>query len=100
MAEKKQKNIGLVYKGHPLVRSGKTLYLGNPSDSHIAMLQIMSESEQYSMGMAEKVAIQIISTDSELPMQKRIIKRSDKNGLYLALDIAVIWLERAISEKK
>ncbi len=99
MEEKKAKKKTMTYKNFPLVRSGQTICLGDPSEKYIAMLQILSTKEEDGINMADKIAIQIISTNTELPMQERIIKRSDKAGLYPALDIAAIWLEREISGK-
>ena len=32
-------------------------------------------------------------------MKDRILKKSEKRGLYEAMDIASIWLERALAEK-
>ena len=32
----------VMYKGKPLVRSGRTLYYGDPSEAYVAMLQIFS----------------------------------------------------------
>ena len=41
----------LEYKGKPLVRSGNTLYYGNPAESCVAMLKILSTKDD-----AEKTA--------------------------------------------
>ena len=68
----------LEYKGKPLVRSGNTLYYGNPAESCVAMLKILS-------------------TDETLPPKDRMIKKTEKNGLYEALNIASIWLERSLN---
>lgn len=35
----------LEYKGKPLVRSGNTLYYGNPAESCVAMLKILSTKD-------------------------------------------------------
>ena len=50
------------------------------------------------MTVADKVQVQLMSTDPELRMKERILKRSEKNGLYNAMDIGSIWLERALEE--
>ena len=51
------------------------------------------------MTMAEKIQIQLLSTDESLRMKDRILKKSEKVGLYNAMDIGSIWLERALNEK-
>ena len=37
----------------------------------------------------------MIDTDENSPITKKIVKISEKAGLYLALDIAGAWMERA-----
>ena len=93
----KQQDEFLMYKGKPLVRSGNTLYYGNMSDPFVIMMQISSSHSGYDMEMAEKVSIQLLATDTNLRPKERIIQKSEKNGLYNALDIGSIWLERALS---
>ena len=94
-----KKNGFLLYKGRPLVRSGNTLYYGNMTDPCVVMLQILSTKPVGDMTMADKVQVQLMSTDSELRMKDRILKKSEKTGLYNAMDIGVIWLERALENR-
>lgn len=101
MVEKSEKSKGkkngfLLYKGRPLVRSGNTLYYGNMTDKCVIMLQILSTKTVGDMTMADKVQVQLLSTDPDLRMKERILKKSEKTGLYNAMDIGVIWLERAL----
>lgn len=94
MAEEKKEF--LTYKGRPLVRSGNTLYYGYASDKCLVMLQILSTKEENGLTMADKVQIQLISTNPDLRPKERILKKSEKNGLYDAMDIGSIWLEREL----
>ena len=87
----------LEYKGKPLVRCGNTIYLGDMSDPYVAMLQILSTEDYKGLSMANRVAVQLISTDVELRPKDRIIKKSEKSTLYDAINIASIWLERALA---
>ena len=95
MAEAK-KAAFLMYKGKPLVRCGNTLYYGHMSDKCVVMMQILSTKEEHGMTMADRVQVQLLSTDPELRMKDRILKKSEKNGLYNAMDIGSIWLERTL----
>ena len=88
----------LMYKGRPFVRSGNELYYGNMSDNFVVMLQILTTKKAGDMTIADKVQVQLMSTDPDLRMKDRIIKKSEKNGLYNAMDIGAIWLERALEE--
>lgn len=89
----------LMYKGRPLVRSGNTLYYGSMAEKYVIVIQILSTKEENGMQMAEKVQIQLMLTDPEVRMKDRIVKKSEKIGLYNAMDIGSIWLERALNEK-
>lgn len=90
----------LMFKGKPLVRSGRTIYYGDPAEHYVAMLQIFSAAPKTdpSLPISDRVLVQILSTDESLPPMERIIKRSEKKGLYEALNIASIWLERSNAE--
>ena len=86
----------LTYKGRPLVRVGDELYYGKPEDPYVIFMQILDNEEDYDKC---KVHIQLLSSNASLPPKDRIVKESSKNGLYNALDIGTIWLERALSGK-
>ena len=89
----------LMYKGRPLVRSGNVLYYGSMAEKYVIVMQILSTKNENDMTMAEKIQIQLMLTDPEVRMKDRIVKKSEKVGLYNAMDIGSIWLERALSEK-
>ncbi len=89
----------LTYKNKPLVRKGNTIYYGDMSDKYVVMMQVNSVKKEGELEMSGKITIQLISTDESLPITQRIVRRSEKEGLYNAIDIASIWLERALAEK-
>lgn len=89
----------LMYKGRPLRRKDNILYYGNMSDSHIIMLQILETKPAGDMEVATKVSIQLQLTDPDLKGRDRVVKRSEKNSLYSAIDISTIWLERALASR-
>lgn len=89
----------LMYKGRPLVRSGNTLYYGSMAEKCVIVMQILTTKDENDMQMAEKIQIQLMSTDPDVRMKDRILKKSEKIGLYNAMDIGSIWLERALNEK-
>lgn len=97
MAEKTE---FLTYKGKPLVRKGNEIYYGDMSEDFVIMMTVMSKTKEGGLELADKIIVQLLDTDTELPISKRIIKKSEKHGLYNAMDIASIWLERALSDKK
>ena len=83
-----------LYKGRPLVRSGKTIYYGDMNDPYVVMMQIHSQKAFEDLQLAGNVSLQMMSTDLTLPPDKLILKKAEKQGLYQALDIASVWLDR------
>ena len=49
--------------------------------------------------MATKVSVQLQLTDPDLKSRDRVVKKSEKDSLYAAMDVASVWLERALSSK-
>lgn len=96
MADTRKKVSGqyLEYKGKPLVREGNTICYGDmEEDKCILILEIMSYKTVEGHSVPDKILIQVI--DSKDPT--KIIKQGDKNGLYDALSIGFVWLERALA---
>jgi len=98
-AAKKNDRNYLVYRGKPLVRSGDTLYYGSMKDEYIIMLQILGTKKDHDLEVANRVMVTLMRTDESLNPLERIVKTGEKNGLYSAIDIATIWLERALTTK-
>ena len=98
MAEKKTaKREGLMYKGHPLRRVDNLIYYGSMADKYIIMMQVLDTKKEQDLDVASKVSIQLQFTDPNLKSRDRVVKKSEKDSLYAAMDIASIWLERALS---
>lgn len=97
MAEKKKAKF-LSYKGKPLVRCGNTIYYGNMNDKCVVLLQILSSKKVNDLDVADRVTVQLLSTDPDLRPKDRILKKSEKKGLYQAMDIGSIWLDLALKE--
>ena len=90
-------NKFLTFKGKPLVRNGNTLYYGFPNEKYVIMMQILSSKPVNDIEVASKVSIQLLNTDPDVSPRERIVKSSEKKGLYAALDIAEVWLSRALA---
>ena len=89
----------LTYKGRPLMRKDNLLYYGSMADSHIVMLQILDTKKVNDLDLATRVSVQLQLTDPAVRSRDRIVKKSEKDGLYTALDFGCVWLERALAGK-
>ncbi len=90
---------GLIYKGHPLMRKDNLIYYGSMADSHIVMLQILETRKVNDVEIASRVSVQLQLTDPAAKSRDRIVKKSEKDGFYTALDVGCVWLERALAGK-
>ena len=89
----------LTYKGHPLMRKDNLIYYGSMADTHIVMLQVLESKKINDIDVATRVAVQLQLTDPAVKSRDRIVKKSEKAGLYTALDFGCVWLERALAGK-
>lgn len=93
------KNIPLEYKGHPLRRKDNLIYYGSMADKYIIMLQVMENKKVDDLNVATKVSVQLQLTDPELKSRDRVVKKTEKDSLYAAMDVAAVWLERSLAGK-
>ena len=96
MAEEK---AVLQYKGRPLMRKDNLIYYGSMADSHIVMLQILETKKMGDMDIATRVSVQLQLTAPTARSRDSIVKKSEKDGFYPALDLGCVWLERALAGK-
>ena len=87
----------LTYKGRPLVRCGDTIYYGSMTEKFVIKLEIKSKKKVLDMEVADRVSIKLMAPDPDISVRKQVVKSSEKPGLYLAMDIADVWLERALA---
>ncbi len=93
-----EKNTDLEYKGHPLRRKDNIIYFGSMADKYIILLQVLESKKVEDLDVATKVSIQLQLTDPDLKSRDRVVKKSEKDSLYAAMDVASVWLERALAQ--
>ncbi len=91
--------IPLSYKGRPLRRKDNLIYYGSMAEKYIIMLQVLSSQKVDDLDVANKVSVQLQLTDPDLKSRDRVVKKTEKDSLYAAIDVASVWLERALSNK-
>ena len=78
----------LEYKNHPLRRK-----------DNLIMLQILETKTVKDMEVATRISVQLQLTDPDLKSRDRVVKKSEKNSFYSAMDVAAVWLDRALASK-
>ncbi len=86
------------YKGKPLVKNGNTIYYGSMMDDFVVMLQVLDTKKVGDMTLSNNILVQLMRTGKDVKPQDMVVKKSEKSGLYSALEIADIWLTRALTE--
>ena len=94
-----EKNEVLMYKERPLMRKDNLVYYGSMADEYIVMLQILETKKLEDLDLATKVSVQLQRTAADVKARDRVVKKSEKDGFYTALDVGCVWLERALSTK-
>ena len=87
-----KKGEGLVYRNHPLRRVDNLIYYGSMADEYIVMLQILETKKEKDMDVASRVSVQLQLTAPDLKSQDRVVKKTEKDSLYAAMDVGAIWL--------
>ena len=94
-----EKNEVLTYRGRPLMRKDNLIYYGSMADPYIVMLQVLESKDLKDLKLATKVSVQLQLTDPNAKARDRVVKKSEKDGFYTAVDVGCVWLERALSAK-
>jgi hypothetical protein len=84
----------LEYMEKPLVREGDTICYGDMNEKCVLVLEIMSYKDVDGKQLPDDILIQVI--DSKDP--NKILKQGQKDGLYDAFTMGVIWLEHALAQ--
>ena len=58
-------------------------------------MEVLETKKIKDLDVASKVGLLMVETSDKITDSQKIVKISEKNGLYPALDIAEAWLERA-----
>lgn len=105
MGENIEKTKYLIFRGKPLIREKNAICYGSMSDKYILFMLILSTKKPESIENSDReipdaVLVQILDTDTSKPPHERVVKQFNKNGLYDAMDVGLIWLDKLNSEGK
>ncbi len=91
-----------LYRGKPLVRAGNMLCYGNMSDKYVLFMMVLSEKDALAPNgdtiakIPDNILIQILTTDQN--EKNAIAKQLNAQGLFDALDLGIVWLDRLNAE--
>lgn len=90
----------LTFRGRPLLRKGDEIYYGSMGDPFILYMKVNTKRKAGDYEIASRVSWAVMRTDETLDLFSRVVKSGEKNGIYSALDIGSIALERAMQAEK
>ena len=93
------KKTELEYKGRPLRRKDDLLYFGSMADKYIIQMQILETKKVKDLDVATRVSVQLQLTDPDVKSRDRVVKKTEKESLYSAIDVASVWLDRALAQR-
>lgn len=82
----------LEYMGRPLVRQDDTIIYGDMSEKCVLILEIINRDPK--TGLPQNILVQLVDSQDT----NKIIRQTDKKGLYDAFGMGLVWLERALQE--
>ncbi len=94
---KKKKLDELMYKGRPIVRRNNVIYYGFLDDKFLVQMVVQDTEKIMDTEIASKVSVQLQTNNTKLQGKERMIKKSEREGLFAALDLGAVWLEDALS---
>ena len=58
------------------------------ADKYIIMMQILDTKKVKDLDVATRVSVQLQLTDPDLKSRDRVVKKTEKDGLYNAMNVA------------
>ena len=87
-------NNFLTYKNKPIVKSGNEIYYGNMAEPFIVRFTVLSTVKAGENEIPGKVKVELLKSDTQLSDKERVVKASEKDSFFDALDVGFVWLER------
>ncbi len=81
------------YCGKPLVKNGNIICYGNPAKKAILVLTVLTTKDFHGKEIPDMIFVQVQDTKTG-----EVLKQSEKYGLYEALDIGKVWLEKELKK--
>lgn len=89
----------VVYKNRPLIRQGNIICYGKPTDPAMLILTVLTTKNVSGVEVSDQIFVQLQTTAAN-KNGIQVLKQTEKNGLYEALDIGTIWLDRELKKQQ
>ena len=86
----------LMFRGRPVVRRDNCIYYGFIEDKFIAKLTVKETEDFNDIKLSTKINVQLITNNTHLTGNERVIMMKTRDGIYEALDLAAVWLADAL----
>ena len=87
-------NNFLTYKNKPFVKCGNEIYYGDMAEPFIVRFTVLSTVKAGENEIPGKVKVELLKSDTQLSDKERVVKASEKDSFFDALDVGFVWLER------
>ncbi|MEE1160533.1 MAG: hypothetical protein U0K70_00565 [Acutalibacteraceae bacterium] len=87
-------NNFLTYKNKPIVKCGNEIYYGNMAEPFIVRFTVLSTVKAGENEIPGKVKVELLKSATQLSDKERVVKASEKDSFFDALDVGFVWLER------
>lgn len=87
-------NKFLTYKEKPIVKCGNEIYYGDMAEPYIVRFTVLSTVKAGENEIPGKVKVELLKSDTQLTDKDRVVKSSEKDSFFDALDVGFVWLER------
>ena len=87
-------NKFLTYKDKPIVKCGNEIYYGDMAEPYIVRFTVLSTVKAGENEITGKVRVELLKSDTQLTDKDRVVKSSEKDSFFDALDVGFVWLER------
>ena len=81
----------ITYQGKPLVREGETICYGDLQDKYFLILDIIGYKTENGQKIPDNIIVQIVESANP----SNILKQATKQGLTAAMELGMVWLDRA-----
>ncbi len=87
-------NNFLTYKNKPIVKCGNEIYYGDMAEPFVVRFTVLSTVKAGENEIPGKVKVELLKSDTQLSDKERVVKSSEKDSFFDALDVGFVWLER------